>query len=743
VAVAGDTVLVAPATYREQVTVPASGAPGAPITFQASGPGVIVLGTRDVSDPAAWTPTATNAWRRSYAPASNPSQVFRDGTRLSAAASAATTVPDSFFYDGAARVLYVDVGGGNPGAGHVIEAGARQYGFRLDDRSQIVVDGFEVRAPNSVGVRAGNGSAITVSNCRVSYAGTFGMQVLGCTTPVLIQGNEISFSTTEGIRVDTSSGVTLRTNASHDNIEHGIGVRRTTQSQILQNLLYRNRDPALVHSEGLDVNSTSTDNLIQGNVAYANDDSGIQVYGGSNRNVLVRNASWNNGDHGFDVNGSTDVKLISNTAYGNASHGLNFENNARNAIFEDNILADNGVAVGGFNLRVSSNSTQGLVAERNLYWESAPASQVLFGGTVYVTLSQFTAATGNESHGLEADPLFRDAPAGDLRLSLASPAIDSADASVPGFVLEDRYGTPPFDILAVPNTGAGSPDFADRGAFEYEASQLDSDHDGVFDLQDPVPLDPYRCGDVDADTCDDCAVGTDGPGSLPDCDPARDGADADADGACDAGDACPADPLKNAPGPCGCGAIEVDTDSDATPDCNDPDDDSDGVPDHADCAPLTPGIASAPAPIGSTLRVDIQPGSPLRVAVLTWARPAQGPTTDLYRGRIIPGQPWSSEETCLVVEEPRTMAIDDEAPEAGTTLYYLAGAVNLCGPSAIGADSRGTEHYPGVSCPEQAGDFDADGVQDTADNCPLAPNPDQSDADLDFVGDACDDSPAP
>ncbi len=467
VAAAGDTVLVAPGIYREQVTAPVSGAPGLPITYLASGPGAIVLGTFDVSDPAGWSPTATSAWSRPYAPPSSPSQVFRDGVRLATAASATTTTTDSFFF--AAGVLYVDIGGANPGVGHVIEAGARQHGFRLDGRTDIVVDGFEIRAPNNVGVRMGTCSSITVRNCRVSYAGTYGVQTLTCTTPVLIERNDVSFSRTEGIRIDGSSGVTARGNRSHDNIEHGIGLRRTTESQILGNTLYSNKDPNVKRSNGLDVNSTSTDNVIKGNTAYWNDDSGFQVYAGSNRNVLVRNVSRNNNDHGFDVNGSTDVKAVSNTSYANASNGFNFENAAVNAVLVDNIASENGNALGLYNLRVGTTATPGFQANRNVYWKSVAGSQVSFMGTEYATLPLFQA-TGNEANGIEGDPLFKSPSTGDLRLSFGSPATDSADAGVAGFSQDDLDGVLPVDIPTIVDSGAGVPAFADRGAYEYQDS---------------------------------------------------------------------------------------------------------------------------------------------------------------------------------------------------------------------------------------------------------------------------------
>lgn len=57
----------------------------------------------------------------------------------------------------------------------------------------------------------------------------------------------------------------------------------------------------------------------------------------------------------------------------------------------------------------------------------------------------------------------------------------------------------------------------------------DRDGDGIADADDPFPDDPRRCGDSDADTCDDCAVA----GRS---EPRNDGPDADLDGICDAGE---------------------------------------------------------------------------------------------------------------------------------------------------------------------------------------------------------------
>ena len=124
------------------------------------------------------------------------------------------------------------------------------------------------------------------------------------------------------------------------------------------------------------------------------------------------------------------------------------------------------------------------------------------------------------------------------------------------------------------NTGddASGGDVADDGADgdadgTCDAGELDADGDGVPDAVDTAPNDPGGCRDVDGDTCDDCAnTGADDSGG----DVADDGADADQDGLCDAGDtdrdgdgvidandSAPADPTRCR-----------DTDSDTCDDCS-------------------------------------------------------------------------------------------------------------------------------------------------------------------------------
>ncbi len=146
------------------------------------------------------------------------------------------------------------------------------------------------------------------------------------------------------------------------------------------------------------------------------------------------------------------------------------------------------------------------------------------------------------------------------------------------------------------------------------AGDGDDDNDGVLDGSDTAPLNPNVCHDLDADSCDDCAVtGANGSGGSV----TNDGTDSDSDGLCNAGDPDDdndgvADGSDSAPlNPNVCRDLDADscndcsltgannsggsitndgTDTDGDGSCNagDPDDDNDGVPDALDSAPLNP-----------------------------------------------------------------------------------------------------------------------------------------------------------
>ena len=89
-------------------------------------------------------------------------------------------------------------------------------------------------------------------------------------------------------------------------------------------------------------------------------------------------------------------------------------------------------------------------------------------GSSYTSLAAMRAATGQEQHGLQADPRFVNAAAGNLQLSAGSPAIDSADSGASGASSIDQSQAARVDDPSVANTGTGPRAFDDRGAYEFQ-----------------------------------------------------------------------------------------------------------------------------------------------------------------------------------------------------------------------------------------------------------------------------------
>ena len=192
------------------------------------------------------------------------------------------------------------------------------------------------------------------------------------------------------------------------------------------------------------------------------------------------------------------------------------------------------------------------------------------------------------------------------------------------------------------------------------------------------------------------------------------------------------------------GAFEFqpDFDGDGTPDYLDPDDDNDGVPDASDCASRNRAISQVPDRVSSSLRLD-KAGSN---ATLKWLHAYQAPTYNVYRGTFGGGVPFTYNETCFDTENTARTINDGVTPAPGTGYYYIIGSRNSCGESAaVTRETNGQSpqhHTPSPTCATVNLNHDGDTPRDIGDNCPLATNATQSDADADSVGDVCDNCPS-
>jgi len=155
--------------------------------------------------------------------------------------------------------------------------------------------------------------------------------------------------------------------------------------------------------------------------------------------------------------------------------------------------------------------------------------------------------------------------------------------------------SPTLTINPVGGTDFGSYDVVVTNACSNTSSNpatlssdpTDSDLDGTPDCTDGCPNDPLK---IAPGTCG-CGVSD---------------LDSDADGTPDCNDGCPNDPLKIAPGTCGCGVSDIDTDGDGAADCND------GCPnDPLKVAPGTCGCGVSDADTDGDGTADCKDGCPL------------------------------------------------------------------------------------------------------------------------------------
>jgi hypothetical protein len=106
---------------------------------------------------------------------------------------------------------------------------------------------------------------------------------------------------------------------------------------------------------------------------------------------------------------------------------------------------------------------------------------------------------------IDADPLFVDEAAGNLRLTSGSPCIDAgSNPAVPEWLDTDIDGLPRFiDDPATPDTGLGSAPLVDMGAHEFQpACYPDFTADGALDLFDFLAfVNAFNAADPAAD-CD-------------------------------------------------------------------------------------------------------------------------------------------------------------------------------------------------------------------------------------------------
>lgn len=341
-----------------------------------------------------------------------------------------------------------------PAAGaNVTVTGGTGDGFDLSTVQWVVLQGFNVTGTTGYGINATNSQNVTIAGNHVSNA-----------------GQPVSGEIAAGIRLSNVSDSLVSGNTSDHNSDYGIVLtNNSTRDEIRGNQTFNNSRVYVRATAGIRLYA-SPGNTVDDNISHDNQDSGIESYPGSNNTLIYNNVVYNNGDHGIDDLTTTGQRIIGNTAYNNVTAGINVEGTSTGATVENNISVDNGIKSPRTHsdIRIENGSTAGTTVDYNLVYLTVPDTVEIWDSVSYSSLAAYQAATGQEAHGIFADPRWFDPANGDFRLRPGSPAIDSANSGVSGQPAFDVLGVPRVDDPATPNTGVGPRSYDDRGAYEYQ-----------------------------------------------------------------------------------------------------------------------------------------------------------------------------------------------------------------------------------------------------------------------------------
>ncbi|HSX05663.1 MAG TPA: right-handed parallel beta-helix repeat-containing protein [Candidatus Saccharimonadales bacterium] len=404
VANTGDTVLVRPGTYHEQLTCKNNG-----VLWRAAAKGVYIYGSVVVT--GTWSSTSTNAFSISYVTTTSPLVVIVDNMPFTLAASSTTTTANQFFFDSGTDTLYVDMGGTNP-TSHDVEAGSLSTCISLLNVTDCLIEGFSVYASNGYGILVQGGGNHTIRSNEVLghpsggirlqpqspqlfqptdngaggtlAAGTYGYQVsaiisgqetlpsfaLSVTIPanhtVQLQWSKIATASSFNIYARTPGSLTLLTNVANSFgagfptfvddgsfTPDGVTTPPTSSSVGMTACYLQDNEVWRVLSHGIYLYGASG-HYIRGNHCHHNVFHGIALLNSSNNNTVEFNICHQNSkgnrtangiqadNFGAGTSGSSSNVIQYNRCFRNEDSGISIYNGSANCIVRRNICYQNG-----------------------------------------------------------------------------------------------------------------------------------------------------------------------------------------------------------------------------------------------------------------------------------------------------------------------------------------------------------------------------------------------------------------
>ena len=259
--------------------------------------------------------------------------------------------------------------------------------------------------------------------------------------------NNFAGNTGGGMSNESSAPTLTHVTFSGNSAEFGGGMENTSSSPTLTNVIFNNNF-ADYSGGGMDNTWGSSPTLMNvifsGNYVTGSDGEGGGMYNGVFGDPTLINTLFYNNSAAYGggmYNNGSSPELVNVTLSGNSA------TNQGGGIY-------NGTHTG------YGESSKTTVTNAILWGNNASLGREIYNeGTSTITATYSIIRGGWPGTGnLNANPLFVDAPSGNLRLQPGSPAIDAGNnAAVPAGVTTDLDGNPRFDYTV------------DMGAYEYQA----------------------------------------------------------------------------------------------------------------------------------------------------------------------------------------------------------------------------------------------------------------------------------
>lgn len=479
---AGDAVILRGGVYYQgEITLPRSGAAGAPIVIQAYPGETAIL---DGADPATfvWSAQGGGVYRTTVNVA-DPHLIVANGQRLMPYTSLAdlqNLVWDTPGFYASGTTVYVRLAGDADPNGatiavarfnhafwveqshiYLVNLTFRHYGqgdyakaIYLNNASDNLVQGCTF-AINDLGIGLKRASHRNVIQDNLFYDTIFDWN-----WDAFYAGIELSSGGIRFYDPMTGRGTVIRRNTFHDYFD-GLGVcpdttaALTNETDVYENLIYRAGDDG-IETDGQCSNVRIWRNTIHDVLMGI---SLAPTYTGPTyamRNLIYRTGVGNNT--------YTGSPFKFNSSYGTSGPMFLFHNTA-DAVLVDASGDNNGLYIkapgtwtmiyarnniwAGIGYAIENyNTTQPVNLDYDALWRETSGNLVRWNSVNYATLAAFSAATGQEAHGRNVTPNFANRAIGDYTLSPTSALID-AGLLIPG-INDDYHGSAP-----------------DLGAFEY------------------------------------------------------------------------------------------------------------------------------------------------------------------------------------------------------------------------------------------------------------------------------------